>query len=280
MGKRWYEPEDTSSWRRISIGMWDAPGDPQIYGFETHPVEELLDYLEDVKKATGVNVTLNAFVIKAVSMLLEKYPEFNVMPIGSKVLRRRTNDVFCLVASVGDSPGQADLGGVKIADVDEMTVVNVAREVSERAGKLRAGEDLELEKTKTLVDYLPSFLISAAVSLVDFLTYTVPFDLDFMGIRSDPFGSAMVTSVGQFGIKQGFAPLVPSAHCPILVLPGEIHETTFAENGEPVVKRGVTFSCTFDHRCFDGYQIGCMARYFRELVTNPRDHFPDPETYR
>lgn len=277
--ERWREPEETSAWRRISVGIWDDPGDPQIYGFETYPVEGVLEYLEDVESATGVKVTLTTFIMKAISRILEEYPDLNSMVIGSKVYQRTSNDIFCLVATEADSPSKADLSGVKLPSTDEMSLTDIARTLRDRAEKVRAGKDTEIEKTKKLVEYLPSSLMGTMVNLIDFFTYWVPWDLDYLGIRSDPFGSAMVTSVGQFGLKQGFAPLVPSSHCPILIVPGEIHETTFVEEGQPVVKKGVTVSCTFDHRCFDGYQVGFMARLFRSMMTEPREHFPAPESF-
>ncbi|MFB6346461.1 MAG: 2-oxo acid dehydrogenase subunit E2 [bacterium] len=274
--ERWRKPDDISSWRRISVGIWDDPGDPQIYGFETYPVEALLEYLGQVQEASGVKITLTTFIMKAISKILEEYPDLNSMVIGNRVYERTSNDVFCLVATEGDSPSKAELGGVKLSEVDTLNLVDIARKLRQRAEKVRAGEDLEIEQTKKLVEYVPTFLIPFMVSLIDFLTFSVSWDLDFLGVRSDPFGSAMVTSVGQFGLKQGFAPLVRSSHYPILIVPGQIHETTFAKNGEVVVKKGVTVSCTFDHRCFDGYQVGYMGRLFRSMMTEPREHFPAP----
>jgi pyruvate dehydrogenase E2 component (dihydrolipoamide acetyltransferase) len=259
------------------MGIWDSPGDPQIYGFETYPVETLLEYLEEVESKTGVKITLTTFIMKAVSRILETYPDLNSLAIGSKVYQRTTNDIFCLVASEGETPSEAELSGVKLTGVDDMNMIDMASVLKEKAQRVRAGKDLEIEKTKKLVEYIPSFLLSSMVSLVDFLTYYVSWDLDFMGVRSDPFGSAMVTSVGQFGLKQGFAPLVRSSHCPMLIVPGQVHETTFAEDGEAVVKKGITISCTFDHRVYDGYQLGYMARLFRSMIRSPREHFPIPE---
>ena len=43
--KRWKPLDHYSSWRKISIGMWNSPGDPTIYGYETLVVEDLLRYL-------------------------------------------------------------------------------------------------------------------------------------------------------------------------------------------------------------------------------------------
>ena len=237
-------------------------------------MENLLDYLEDLKETTGVKITPTTFIMKAISRILETYPDLNSLVIGSKVYQRTTNDIFCLVATEGETPSEAELGGVKLTGVDEMSMMDIANTLKGKAQKVREGQDLEIEKTKQLVEYIPSFLLTFMVRLIDFLTFYVSWDLDSVGIRSDPFGSAMVTSVGQFGLKQGFAPLVRSSHCPMLIVPGQIHETTFAEDGEAVVKKGMTISCTFDHRVYDGYQLGYMARLFRSMITQPREHFP------
>ena len=53
MSKYWKPLQRVSSWRKISVGMWQPPADPTIYGAETVDVEELLGYLEAVSELSG-----------------------------------------------------------------------------------------------------------------------------------------------------------------------------------------------------------------------------------
>jgi pyruvate/2-oxoglutarate dehydrogenase complex dihydrolipoamide acyltransferase (E2) component len=277
MGKYWEPLEKYSSWRKISVGMWGSPNDPTIYGYETLDVSRLLPYLEEVSRISGTKVTMPAYLAAVVSTILDRHPALNVMVVGKRIQRRKSVDIFCQVAVPNEDAGQADLSGVKLAECPKMDLVSIAKRLRSRASDVREGQDEEMERTKSMIDIVPSWLIGGMLKMVDFLTYNVPVDLDGLGIRSDPFGSAMITSVAQFDIKLGFAPLVPASRVPLVFLPGAVHKATFINDDDEVeVRDAIKCSCTFDHRCFDGYQIGYIVRNFRDMVSNPRDHFPDP----
>ena len=275
--KRWKRFERLSSWRKISVGMWGAPDDPTIYGFDTLDVTDTLPYLEEVSQASGVKVTMTALVVACAARTLAENPEMNAIILGPKVLQRTSVDAFCQVAVPNERLAEADLSGVKLADVDKLDLVEIARRLGGKAEKLRQGQDKETEKTKSQVRYIPPRLMRGALKVLDALTYGVPADLDSVGVRSDPFGSFMVTSVAQFGIKQGFAPIVPMAHCPLIFLPGCVHDVPMVIDGEVKARKGITISCTFDHRVYDGLQIGVLVKAFEKLVPNVREHFPPPE---
>lgn len=279
MAKLWKKPENVSSWRKISVGMWKRPSDPTIYGYETLQVEELVDYLDEVSQITGQKVTITAFLIKLLSNLLDEHPKLNSIVVGNEVLQRENIDGFCQVSVANESGGSDDLSGIKLPNSDTMSLPEIAARMHRRADKVRAGRDEEIEETKSLLDKIPSVLLPQLMRVVDMLTFAVPFDLSKFGIRDDPFGSFMVTNCAPFDIRQGFAPLVPFARTPIVVLPGIVEDHVFVEDGEPVVKKGCQMSLTADHRCFDGLQIGKLVRGIRYQVENPRDYFPAPETF-
>lgn len=277
MGKYWAPFEKYSSWRKISVGMWKAPDDPTIYGYETLDAHELVPYLEELSRVSGVKVTPAAVFVKIAATVFAEYPDFNVIMVNKKIQKRKTIDIFCQVAIPNDATGQADLSGVKLNSPHEMDLVEIARRLSGRAQKVRAGQDEEMEQTKATVNVVPAWLMRPMLKVVDFLTYNVPFNFKSIGVRDDPFGSAMVSSVAAFDIKLGFAPLVPMSRVPVVFLPGVIHKAVLVnENNEPEVRDVLQASCTFDHRCFDGYQIGFIVRAVREKIRNPRKYFVDP----
>jgi pyruvate dehydrogenase E2 component (dihydrolipoamide acetyltransferase) len=278
MGKRFEPLEKTSSWRKISVGMWDVPSDPTIYGFETVDVSKLLPYLDEVSRISGTKVGVAAYCVKGMATVFETYPTLNVVMIGKKVVRRKSTDIFCQVAVPSDHAERVDLSGVNLRGADEMDLVEIAKRLSSRATDVRTGQDAEMEKTKSMVDIVPPWLMGKMLKFVDFLTFNVPFDLDRFGIRSDPFGSAMVTSVGQFGIRQGFAPLVPVSRVPVVVCPGVLHKAPFVtDDGEVVGRDALTVSCTFDHRVYDGCQGGLITGLLRDILMHPTKHYPEPE---
>lgn len=277
MGKYWGSLEHYSSWRKIAVGMWGAPDDPTVYGFETLDVSRLLPWLDEVERHSGVKVSVAAYCARAVANIFATYPEYNVIMVGKKVRQRHNVDIFCQVAITG---AKADLSGVKLRNVDQMDFTQVAQRLSARADKVRKGQDEEMQQTKKTVNIVPGWLMRPMLKLVDFLTYNVPLELGWMGVRSDPFGTAMVSSVGPFDIKLGFAPLVPASRVPVVFVPGVIHKGVVVnEHNEVEVRDVIQCACTFDHRCYDGYQIGHIATMFRKSVEDPRAYFGEPEDW-
>ena len=260
------------------MGMWSAPDDPTIYGKETVDVTNLVTYLDEIQEVSGVKVTIPAFCAKMMADIFQEHPDLNCMAIGNHICQRETIDVFCQVAIPNDTAGSADLSGVKLQEADQMELVDIANRLRSRASDVRAGQDAEMEASKSMVSRVPNFLMGKLLDVIDFLTFKVPFDLDKLGIRSDPFGSCMITSVGQFDIIQGFAPLLPGSHCPLVCLPGKLWQAPFAtEDGEVEARDALTMSCTFDHRVYDGLQIGYIVRGMRTRLMHPRKHFPAPQ---
>ena len=276
MSRFWRPLENLSSWRKISVGMWETPRDPTIYGHELLDVTEALRYLDAVSEACGERVSMTALVVKAFAAAYENFPELNVMIVNGRIQKRESIDVFCQVAIPNESTSQADLSGVKLVGANDVDLVALSRLLQGRAQKVRDGEDAEMEQTKAVVDRVPPWLMGGMLRAVDFLTFNVPTDLDAIGVRSDPFGSFMVSSVAGFDIKLGYAPLVPASRCPMVVLPGVVHDAVLPVNGEPVVRPAMYVGVTFDHRCFDGYQIGYIVRTTRNLITDPFAHWPEP----
>jgi pyruvate/2-oxoglutarate dehydrogenase complex dihydrolipoamide acyltransferase (E2) component len=277
MGKYWKPLKNLSSWRKISVGMWNPPSDPTIYGHDTLDVTDTIEYLEEVSRASGTKVSLTALVVKCFATVLAEHPDLNVMLVNGRIQRRESVDIFCQVMLPAASDTSADLSGVKLVDVPNMDVVEVAQRLSGKAKKLRDGQDEEMEKTKDLINVVPPLLIKKMLQVVDFLTFNVPIDLDGIGVRSDPFGSMMVSSIAQFDIKLGYAPLVPASRCPMVALPGVVHDVPMVVDGEVVPRKGLTIGTTFDHRLYDGAQIGLIVRGMTELMQNPRAHFPPAE---
>ncbi len=276
MSKHWKPLEKLTSWRKISVGMWDTPRDPQIYGHELLNVADAVRYADEVSEASGVKVSMTALMVYCLAQSYRRFPDLNVMVVNGRLQKRESVDAFCQVAIPNPDTGQADLSGIKITGVDELDVVQISQILRGRAQKVRDGEDHEIEDTKALIDKVPPWLMKRMLKTVDFLTYNVSADLDKIGVRSDPFGSFMVSSIAAFDMRLGYAPLVPASRCPLVALPGAVHDAVQAVDGEPKVVPSMFVGCTFDHRCFDGYQIGFIVRTCRAFMEHPYDNMPHP----
>jgi pyruvate/2-oxoglutarate dehydrogenase complex dihydrolipoamide acyltransferase (E2) component len=83
-----------------------------------------------------------------------------------------------------------------------------------------------------------------------------------------------VTSVGMFGIPQGFAPLARFYKMPLLVLVGEIADKPVAIEGRVEVRPVLTVTATIDHRYADGWHISQLLKPFKAYMADPSAHEP------
>ena len=253
-----------SSFRKLAVASWRAPNDPTIYGTMAIEMTDALAYIERAR-AGGVKVTVTHLVARAVALALRKNEELNAKVHLGRIVLRDTVDIFLQVSV----DGGADLSGVKIERADEKGVAEIARELSDHAARIRAGRDPALQRSRNLVRSLPGWLVRPFLGIASFLTNTLHLDLRGSGMPRDAFGSAMVTSVGMFGIDVGYAPFVPLARCAMLVLVGEVQDKPWVVDGQVVVRPVLNLSATFDHRIIDGYHAGLLGAEVRRVLSSP-----------
>lgn len=254
-----------SSWRRIALHTWPAPRDPTVYSTLQIDMTEGLRFLDRLRAETGVHVTVTHLVAKAIGIALRRIPDANAIIRGRWIYQRESVDVFVQIST---DDGE-DLSGAKITGVDEKSVVQIARELQEKAERIRAHRDPDLEKTKRMLDGLPHWLLGWAMKLTELATHGLGLDLSRFGVASDPFGAAMVSNVGTFGIDWALAPIVPFSRCSIVLLVGTVQPRPLAVAGQVVVRPVLIIGTTFDHRLLDGAQAGRMARIVTEILADP-----------
>lgn len=260
-----------SSWRRLSTTIWHEPTSPQVLGFDDIDMTALNERVARDREATGERLTITHYVVKAVADVMAAHPDLNVTLIRGKPVRRTAVDVFVQVAlpKQGEGAGGADLSGVRVADADRKSVVEIARDLGARAHRVRVGEDQQMEKAKKTLDQVPHAVLKRMVHTLSNLSFDWGFDLTRMGVEPDPFGCAMVTNCSGFGVNTGFAPLVPIARTPVIFLLGRTEDRAVVVDGEVVVRPVMRVGGTFDHRLLDGYQIGVICTEFKRRLENP-----------
>jgi pyruvate dehydrogenase E2 component (dihydrolipoamide acetyltransferase) len=255
-----------SSWRRISLHAWGEPSDPTIYGVIEVDAQNALDYCQELSRTSSVKVTLTHLVGKAVAEAIALRPDVNAMiRRGCYVYERSSIDVFFQVAY---DEGE-DLSGAKITGADKKSVVEIGRELQERAERVRAHRDRGLTRGSRQLANLPPRLRGFVFHAAQYLSYDWGLDLSWLSMPYDPFGSVLVTNVGTFGLSQGFAPLVSFARVPIVLTVGAVEQRPRAVGDKVEVRPVLTVGAALDHRLLDGYQAGRLARRFREVLENP-----------
>ena len=260
------------------MSSWGPPRTPTAYGSLDLDCEDMVRSIERLRARTGETVTLTHVVGKAAALAIAAAPEVNGFASFGRLMLRDTVDVFFQVAFFDRpaDPGSravvradANLAGAKVRDADKKSVVQIARELREKAEALRSRADAPTAQVARALKRLPAPLTSVAMRAAELLTYDAGFDLTRLGVPDDPFGSCMITNVGVFGIREAHAPLIPYARVPIVLTLGAMREAPVVRAGAVVVRRIVTLGVAFDHRVMDGYQAGAMARRFSEVFDAP-----------
>lgn len=267
-----------SSYRKIAGVAWDAPTDPHVYGSLEVRSEPLEAWLRARREATGERVTVTHAVARALAMVLAKHPELNAFIRFGELALRRDVDIFVqVVVEDHENVGNADLSGVKVSRCDTLDVVGISRFVTDRARRIRARQDAEFEQVKSSMDRMPGLVVRYLLRFLQFVQYTLNLNPRALGAPADPFGSAMVTNVGVFGLTRAWAPFFPPARASMIITLGAIEEKPVVEDGRIVVGRVLHLNGTFDHRVVDGFHAGVVAREIRALLEHPeRLDLPTP----
>ncbi len=258
-----------TGWRHIANAMWHPPDDPQVYGALDLDAGPVTGFIERAR-AAGHRVTPTHLVGRAIAHALVAVPDLNVRIRGRRAIPRASVDVFFITAVSGGR----DLSGVKVEAVDARSAVEVGEELAARARRMKAGDDQDLARSKQVMDRLPRGLLRAALRVTAFLSSTLQLDLPPLGLHPSPFGSAMVTSVGMFGLPQGFAPLAWMYDVPLLVLVGEIVERPVVVEHQVVVRPVLPITATIDHRYVDGWHVSKLMRAFQDYLAAPERFEP------
>lgn len=253
----------TSPRRKLAIATWSAPREGNIYGKLTVDAGPAMAWLEHLRRTTGEKVTITHLVGRACAEALKNAPTLNGRILFGRYIPFKTVDISYLVAlEEGENLAQA-----KICDADRKSTADIARELRERAEKLRGGRDADFEKGKALMKLLPTWLLRPLIWLTGFITAGL--GIGAFGQKPFPFGSCIITSVGMFGLDEGYAPPTPFARVPVYVLVGAVRDRAVVVDGKIVARPELTLTATIDHRFIDGFQGGILAKVVRRALEQP-----------
>ncbi len=251
--------------RKLAIASWSPPREGNIYGKLTIDATEALAYLDWLRQKTGEKVTLTHLVGKAVAMALKEAPGLNGVIRFGRFVPHPAVDISYLVAL---EEGR-NLAKAKVLEADGKSVLDIARELRALAEKLHQGKDEQFKKSMGPLEWMPSWLIRPIVYTTGWLASVLGISIPFLGVEQRPFGGAIITNVGVFGLDEGFAPPTPWAHVPTYVLVGAVREQPAVVGGQVVPRPLLAICATIDHRYMDGAQGGKLAKVVRRVLENP-----------
>ena len=251
-------------WRKLAGSFWGPPNDPQFYGDLELDAGTLLEHLHQLRERTGTHVTLTHAVGRAVAHGLDSVPDLRVRLARGREYPRESTDIFFIVAAEG-----GELTGCKVDRANQKSLVEVAEELGSSQQSISSGADETFGKAKKMLDLLPPRLLRTAMNLSAWLTSDLNLDLPALGVRRQAFGSAMITSVGMWGISRAYSPLAGYYRVPVLVLVGAVTQKPVAVAGQVVIRPMLTLTATFDHRYADGFQAARFAQAVQGYCADP-----------
>lgn len=257
-------------WRKLAGSTWGPPTDPQFFGELEVDASAMLDHVRRVREATGARVTLTHLVGRAVAHGLTEVPHLRMRLTRGREYPRESVDVFFIVSTGGGD----DLTGIKVADADRKSAAEIAGELAKATGAIADGTDGEFGRVKRIFDLLPPRMLRAVLRGSAVLSSDLDLDLPTLGIRRQAFGSAMVTSVGMWGVVHAYSPLASYYRVPVLVCVGAVSQRPVAVAGRVVVRPMITITATFDHRYVDGYHAARFAQAVQDYCAHPAEYEP------
>ncbi len=262
-----------SSFRKLAMGTWDEPRDPQIYGTLTLRMEKALAYIDDYRRATGRRLTVTHLVAKAVAQALAEVPETNALIRRNRPQQREDVSVFFSIATEDAETGQIDLSGAKLDRVDQLDIAEVLDALEGAVKSVRSGEDEAIERSKGIFASLPFAAMRPVLNAISLGLYGLNLDLTRLGLPKDPFGSAIVTNIGSLGLSEAYAPLMAYTRTPILLAVGAVRDEPVVEDGRVVPGKVMGIHATLDHRLIDGKHAALLSRVITRAMEDPTAAF-------
>jgi pyruvate dehydrogenase E2 component (dihydrolipoamide acetyltransferase) len=266
MPTEFFAAQNPSTFRRIAAAMWRRPSEPTIYGSMDIDVTATLAFIEAYRRRTGRKLTITHLVAQAVARAFAEHPELNAkVRFGGRLEQRRTVDLFVSVASEGGR----DLSGARIDAAEQQSLEQLIDSIEGGARGIRSGSDEKYQRSRDLFRKLPWWVLRPLLWLTDLLTNELHLHLPGQGMPRDPFGTAVITNVGTFGIDTAFAPFLPLGRCPMLLLLSEIKKRPVVVGDRLEVRPVLRLCGTFDHRIIDGHAAGLIAKALRQHLEEP-----------
>lgn len=225
-----------------------------------------LAYVKQLRRGTGVPVTLNHFLMKVVALSVKQTPEMNYVLRLGKFYRRNTIDISFLI-SLGTEEGLVSMG--KVRCVDQLSLPELVNEVRAQSERVRQGGIQSIERFMRSRQCIPGFALKWSLSLLEFLLYSLNVWIPAFGLPRDGFGSVLVDNVGFLGVDNLRMTPPRLYRAPLFVVMGSVRRKPVEQDGGVQIAPILGLSITFDHRYIDGPRMARWLKFVKLLFAHP-----------
>lgn len=248
------------------MSSWTKSRDPQTYGLLKFDASAMTEFISKYRKETGIKLTTTHILCKALAKAIDEHPEINCIIRGSHLYQRESVDIFMQVSL--DEEGK-DLSGLVVKNAPHKRMEEIIQQVQQDSKSLREGKDKTFKKVKKSIKLTPLSLMRATLNLLDFILYRLNIWSPLLGVQKDPFASAMISNVSQFGVEHGFVPIPAISHIPLILAIFATKDEPVVKEGEIVIQKTMTIGVTLDHRVIDGVYAGKITKALRYYISHP-----------
>jgi pyruvate/2-oxoglutarate dehydrogenase complex dihydrolipoamide acyltransferase (E2) component len=264
-----------TNYRKIAIGTWRDAYDPSTYCLVELDITQVKEYLKEVNRESSVPVKLSHALAQAFTLAIHLRPDINSIQRGKRIFRRRTIDLFHQIILFNRNESglkYPDLSGASLKGTEDLSLVEMAKALSDLVSLTRRGETEAAKAQKNLISKIPLWLIGPFLTFSSFLIYRLNLKLKFLGITEDPFGSAIFSDLSAIKSPPAFIPLVPYSKVPLFISMSKPYKKPVVENDAIVIREVVPVTITFDHRITEGFQMADMHRTLERAFREPRKY--------
>ena len=244
----------------LAMGTWSAPRDGVAHLFVSADVTDAEAWC-----AERPGVTLTHVLGSAVAAGLVVTPDLNSRVVLGRVRRRAAIDVSYVV----DVGRGADMTALCVRAADAKSPRDAARELLSGVRAIRRGRDPQFARATRVAARVPGVLVRPGMAAAGFVTGGLGRPLRPLRLGAHPFGSALVSSVGPWGLERVLPPAAPFARLGfVLVLGAPVWRPAVVE-GRVCPRRLVEVGMTIDHRLVDGAQVGAFTQVMRAALERP-----------
>lgn len=271
-----------TTYQRLAIGSWKSAKDPSIYGWHDIDYTQAKEFASQTLKEKNIKLTPTYLVAQAVSLVFASHPALNTLLRWGMLYQRNTVSFSFLTAidSTKDLFGRLNLSACIVRNITNLDILKLHDILSEKIERTKQNKDELIQAQNRLLEKIPTPLMRYFLDISSFLLYTL--NVRFKGLPKDPFGSLMISNLGQVGIDNAFIPLVPYSKIPVFIAIGLVQpRPVVTEDRKVVVKDVLRLNYTIDHRYIEGKSLAVMEKMLFLAFKNPEKWLlPAPESVK
>lgn len=255
-----------SDWRKVAASVYRKPVDSKIFGAVEIDVTDLETFISQ-KRKEGIKITLTHFFTLAVARALaNEVPELNCFIRRGKIIQRESIDAMVSVL-VKDR----EMSSVRVSHADSIGLKDIAHLLSEGISSTRSGKENNTMQMKAFIGKIPWPFRAWFFNIIKTLTIKWGISIPSIGLKSNNFGSFLITNIGSIGLDVGYPALFPVSNVAMVFVLGGISKKPVVINDKIEIRRIINLSAALDHRMVDAIHGGKLFRSLKNAVRNPED---------